>query len=63
MLPMKRHAFWACQTYKYMFLSGVDAMQHKITTTGNLQNKEGKLIEAGYATVLIRTYNPENISV
>lgn len=38
-------------------------MQHRVTTTGDLLNKEGTLIEAGYATSLVRTYNPENVSV
>lgn len=38
-------------------------MQHRITSTGDLLNKEGKLIEAGYATSPVRTYNPENVSL
>ncbi len=38
-------------------------MQHRVLQKGDLLDKEGKLIENGYATSLIRRYNPEAISL
>ncbi len=38
-------------------------MQHRITSTGSLLSKEGKLLEVGYATSPVRTYNPDNVSI
>ena len=36
-------------------------MQKKITSAGNLLNDDGELIECGYATKLIKTYNRNHI--
>jgi len=36
-------------------------MQNKITSNGNLLNDNGELIECGYATSLIKTYNRNHI--
>lgn len=36
--------------------------QRKITTPGPLLDKQGKLIETGYATSLVKTYNREQIA-
>ncbi|MCX7680256.1 MAG: DUF2804 domain-containing protein [Spirochaetes bacterium] len=38
-------------------------MQKFVTTKGDLLNSDGTLIEVGYATHPVRTYNPENVSI
>ena len=37
-------------------------MQHRITTPGPLHDEHGHLIEAGYATSLIKTYDKSRIA-
>jgi len=38
-------------------------MQHRVLQKGDLLDKAGRLIEKGYATALVRQYNPETISL
>ena len=38
-------------------LSGGDPVQHRITTPGPLHDEKGRLVETGYATELIKTYD------
>ena len=43
--------------------NGVYSMQHRVLQKGDLLDKAGRLIEKGYATALVRQYNPETISL